>query len=122
MKKIITWYLLFLLLPCCLGCAVTSQRTFSVSEREDRVFAAALQAVTESGFGITQSNKAEGFISGSQGVVMGEHSTIMSVMTKKEGQGSQVSVTVVPPPGTVGNTAAMVEQFERNLRNSLSAK
>jgi hypothetical protein len=52
---------------------------------------------------------------------MGKHSTVMNVITKKDGVGSKVSVTVVPPPGMVGDTSAIVEEFEKSLRNSLSS-
>jgi tryptophan synthase alpha subunit len=121
MKKITVLISFLAIATAYFGCAVTTSRTFSVSAKESRVFTAAQQAMTESGFGITQSNKAEGFLSGSQGVVMGKHSTVMNVITKKDGVGSKVSVSVVPPPGMVGDTSAIVEEFEKSLRNSLSS-
>lgn len=109
--------LVILSLAILAACAVTSQRHFTSQSSYDKVFEAVQQSAIASGFGVTSANKSEGFISASQGVVMGNGTqAILSAQLTRGRSGTDVTASIVPPPATMGNVENMMRTFESEMR------
>jgi len=105
------------------ACAAPVQRTFFVPRPPAEVFRAAEASFPVVSFGVSNSNRAEGFISGSQAQAMGEGNvTTLSVRVSPQNGGSSVDVAVVPPPGAVGNIEGIANDFEESLRQKVKTR
>ena len=121
MKEIFQKVVLFVALTTFLvACASTSSQTLSSRSDFARVFEASKQAAISSGYGVTSSTATDGFISAQKAVIEGNGTAIiLNIQVTHRGSGCGVQVSVVPPPGTVGNTQADLEKFTTILRSSI---
>lgn len=102
------------------GCATTTSNTLSTSKDFESVFSACKQTATECGFGITSASATDGFISASQGVYSGQGSVvIMNIQVTRKTNASSVLISVVPPPGTVGNIKSIIDKFTTTLKGKI---
>lgn len=102
------------------ACASTSSQTLSSRSDFAKVFAASKQAAISSGYGVTSSSATDGFISAQKAVLGGNGTAIiLNIQVTHRGSGCGVQASVVPPPGTVGNTQADLEKFTTILRSSI---
>lgn len=114
------WLAFIAVLSFITGCASMASSTLSTSAEYGQVFAACRQAATETSFGVTSENGADGLISAQQSVVGGNGSAVqMSIQVTKVNGKTQVEVSVVPPPGTVGDTKGYVATFTEALKKRI---
>ncbi len=95
-----------------------SAGTYQSSASYERLYSASLSAVSSIGYTVTSSNKADGLIVGSQGVVMGSGSAVGLNAHISDGQNGMrtLQVNIAAPPGTFafGN-------FDENLNKYVAS-
>jgi hypothetical protein len=90
----------------------------------DHVFNAALHAVSALGYSVTGANRADGVITGSRGVVLGESSTAeLTAIISREGSETVLSVNFTKPPMAIAvdgfSDGDSVSEFVSAVRSSV---
>lgn len=108
-------------LAACAGPQSTG--TYQSSASYDRLYSASLNAVSSIGYTVTSSNKADGLIVGSQGVVMGSGSAVGLNAHIWNGQNGMrmLQVNIAAPPGTfaLGNFDQNIQKYEATVQASV---
>jgi hypothetical protein len=109
------------LLAALSGCAGPSASgTYQSSASYDRLYAASLSAVSQVGYTVTSSNKADGLIVAQQGVIMGHGSTAgLNATVSDAGNTRILRVDFAAPPATLalGNFDENVAQYVSAVRS-----
>jgi hypothetical protein len=91
--------------------------TYQTKASSDRLYNAALDAVSSIGYSVTTSNKADGFIVASQGVIMGKGSSVgLNAHVSDDGAYRSLVVNLTAPPGTMA-----LGPFSENLTDYINA-
>ena len=89
----------------------------------DQLYSASLDAVSSIGYTVTSSNKSDGLIVGSQGVVMGSGSAVGLNAHVSNGQNGlkMLQVNIVAPPGTFafGNFDENLQKYVATIHASI---
>lgn len=95
-----------------------SAGTYQTAASYNQIYAASLCAVSSIGFTVTSSNRADGMIVASQGVVMGSGSTVGLNAHVSDGQNGlrTLQVNIAAPPGTLA-----LGNFDDNLTKYVAA-
>ena len=101
------------------GCASTVIRSAQTSTDYQKVFEAARQAAIERAFGVTSADINTGFISGRQGVLAGSGNQVLLNIQVSKGTPTKVEVSVVPPPGVIGDTDGIVRGIFAAMKNRI---
>ena len=99
------------------GCATTQIKTATTKSQFETVFEAARQATVENGYGITSADPTSGFISASQYAVGGPGRQVRLNVKVTKGPPVSVEVSVVPPPGTIGDTEGIATKVLQSIKS-----
>ncbi|MBO9621057.1 MAG: hypothetical protein J7539_18725 [Niabella sp.] len=118
----ITIVLLALMLT---GITVSAQKpgvgVFTSKQPVDKVYAAALQAVSNIRFSVKNTDKTNGTIQAEQYIVMGEGKVInLFVNVTKEGDSTQVKATFNKPFGVSGNLAKIAKEYGEQIKKTIT--
>ena len=100
-----------------------SAGSYQSSASYDQLYSASLDAVSSIGYTITSSNKADGLIVGSQGVVLGSGSAVGLNAHVSNGQNGlrTLQVNIAAPPGTFafGNFDENFQKYVATVQASI---
>jgi len=99
------------------GCATTQMKTATTKGQFETVFEAARQAAIENGYAITSADPTSGFISASQYAVGGPGRQVRLNVKVTKGPPVSVEVSVVPPPGTIGDTEGIATKVLQSIKS-----
>lgn len=98
------------------GCATTQVQLARTKSGFDEVYRACIDATSEIKFGVSSSDPKTGLIVAEQAVVLGQGTVSkLNVTVTRVGDGTEVRVSFVPPPLTVGGQG-VVEDYLKALR------
>jgi hypothetical protein len=107
-SRSMSWWFATSMAIVLVGCAATVVRSGRTATSYEKLFEAARQEAVERNFGITSADINSGLINGQQGVLFGRGNQVFVHIKVTKGSPNLVEVSVVPPPGTVGNVDGIV--------------
>lgn len=103
------------------SCATTTSGRLHSSGSYENVFKACIQAASETNYGVTSTDMNAGLIVAERNLFGSSSAKVvrMNITVKQVSTGTEVGITVVPPPGTVGNIKASIDNFTEALKRKV---
>ena len=101
------------------SCATAQTATLISNQNYKKVWKACLDSLVDVRFSVSSTDTTSGLIIADQAVV-GGHGTVsrLNIQVSKESNGTTVTVTFVPPPGTMGG-GTITDNYVKALKKRI---